>query len=298
MCRLTLKPLMSGNMSVESLRRTAALLDRGMTASLSPGVQIEQVEFDAFTAEWLTVPDCNPRRVMLFLPGGGYVTHTPLSQRRSLAARICGEARARSLLVNYRLAPEDPFPAGLHDCLSAYRYLLGHGIRPEHIVIGGESTGGGMALSTLLMLRDEGLPLPAGAFCISPVTDLSDIVTGSREENRWADPAVSFALAKELFGLYLNNRIDLMSHPHVSPVYGDYRGMPPLLFQVGSTEILRDDSIKVAEQARAAGVWVEVEIWERMPHVWHLVPFLPETRRAVARLGEFIRRCTLELNLG
>ncbi len=295
MFRLTLKPLLRANTSVESLREGVALICKKF-GSLPPGARVEQVELGAFTAEWVTVPGYDPRRVVLYLPGGAYIMRIPAAQR-PLAAGLSSEGRARSLLVNYRLAPEDPFPAGLRDCVDAYRYLLELGIKPEHIVIGGESAGGGMTLSTLLMLRDEDLPLPAGAFCMSAVTDLNDLAIGSRLENRWLDPALPHARGVDMRQMYVNNRVELLGHPHVSPVYGDYRGMPPLLFQVGSTEILRDDSIRVAEQARAAGVRVEVEVWERMPHGWHLAPFVPETRRAVARLGEFIRGCTLECDL-
>ncbi len=294
--RLTVKPLVGANASVESLRRTAGLLGKGIT-SLPPDTQLEPIRLGTCTAEWINVPDCDPRRVILYIPGGTYAMHIPDPQR-ALAARLSREACARSLLVNYRLAPEAPFPAGLRDCVSAYRYLLLQDIRPEHIVIGGESAGGGMVLSTLFMLRDEGLPLPAGAFCMSPVTDLNDVETGSRRENRWVDPTLRPDGIVRMRSAYVNHRPEAITHPYVSPVYGDYRGIPPLLFQVGSTEILRDDSVKVAERAQAAGVRVEVEIWERMPHGWHLAPFVPEAKRAVARLGEFIRERTVELGLG
>jgi acetyl esterase/lipase len=253
------------------------------------------VRLPSCKADWISVPESDPRRVILHLPGGAFLVRSP-SVHRALLARLCRQARARALLVHYRLAPEDPFPAGLEDCVSAYRFLLEQGIRPEQIVIGGDSAGGALALSTLLALRDDAVPLPAGAYLLSPVTDLTEHHEGSRRENRWLDPML-IPGRQTMRLMYVEGNESLLRHPHVSPAYGDYSGFPPLLFQVGDTEILRDDSVRVAEKARAAGVSAEVEIWKGVPHVWHALAFLPEAERALSRIGEFARSCTAAIDL-
>ncbi len=291
--RLTLKPAMRAGSSVEGLRTTANRFN-ALLGALPSGTRLKSIEPGPFTAEWVSVPESDPRRVLLHFPGGAFIMRIPPAQR-SLVARICQQARARALLVHYRLAPEDPFPAGLEDCLTAYHYLLDQGVGPENIVIGGESAGGCMVLTTLLSLRDRGHTLPAGAYALSPVADLSEPGVGSRSDNRWLDAMLPLNKTLDIRGLYLGVHQEMRRHPHVSPVFGDYTGLPPLLLQVGSTETLRDDSVRVAAKARAAGVTVEVEIWEDMPHVWQLAPFLPESKRAIGRLGEFIRRHTLAL---
>ncbi len=206
-----------------------------------------------------------------------------------LVANINREAGSRAMLVHYRLAPEHPFPAGLEDCLAAYRHLLDLGTDPKSIVIAGDSAGGGLTLSTLLALRDDGDPLPAGAVLISPFTDFS-MGGNSRFDNARFDPMLSPEGIKEMNALYLDDTAQ--HHPLVSPVYGDYHDLPPILAQVGSTEILLDDTRRVGERAREHGVDFEVEVWEQVPHVWHVWPFLPETKAAVARIGEFVRQRT------
>lgn len=167
-----------------------------------------------------------------------------------------------------RLFPEHPFPAGHEDSVGAYRQLLDLGIAPTRIVLSGISAGGGMALGVLLALRDCGVPLPAGAILMSPLTDLTDPHDGSRVANAAQ-----------------------MSNPYVSPAFGDFTGLPPLFFQVGSTEILLDDSRRCAALARAAGVRAECEVWQEMPHRWQGLPVGPESRRAIEHCADFVREC-------
>ncbi len=280
--------------SVTALRRRTGQFNE-IFGKLPPETRIEPVQLPACEADWISVPESDPRRVILHLPGGAFCLRSP-PVHRALVARLCYQARARALLVHYRLAPEDPFPAGLRDCITGYQFLLEQDIDPGQIVIGGDSAGGALALSTLLALRDDTIPLPSGAYLISPVADLTELDEGSRSENRWLDPMLVPGRQK-MRRMYVADDETLLRHPHVSPIYGDFSGFPPLLFQVGDTEILRDDSVRVAEKARAAGVPAEVEIWEGVPHVWHAMAFLPESQRALARIGEFIRSCTLAIDL-
>ena len=190
-----------------------------------------------------------------------------------------------------RLFPEHPFPAGHEDSAGAYRQLLDLGIAPTRIVLSGISAGGGMALGVLLALRDCGVPLPAGAILMSPLTDLTDPHDGSRVANAARDPVLSHKRGIEMRAMYVGGDDERLTHPWVSPVYGDYTGLPPLYFQVGSTEILLDDSRRCAALARAAGVRAECEVWQEMPHSWQGLPVGPESRRAIEHCADFVREC-------
>jgi monoterpene epsilon-lactone hydrolase len=192
------------------------------------------------------------------------------------------------LCIDYRLAPEHPFPAALDDAVAAYRWLLADGADPRRIAIIGDSAGGGLTFGTLLRLRDEGVAMPAAAAGISPWTDLA--LTGETlRTNAEADPMLNAAQAPAYARLYLGEADP--KHPYASPLYGDARGLPPSLIQVGSDEILLSDAERLAANLRQAGVITELEIWPRMPHVWHLfVRVLPEARRAISQIGDFVRR--------
>jgi acetyl esterase/lipase len=203
-----------------------------------------------------------------------------------MLSQLAREAHCRGLLVNYRLAPEHPFPAGLEDAISAYRYLLDSGLSSDEIVVAGDSAGGGLTLSLLLALRDEGLPLPAAGAIISAMADLS-FSTQSRLSNRWRDPLLSARRRTQDFNLYTGDTP--LNDPLLSPIFGSFHGLPPLLAQVGGTEILLDDTLRVARKARAQGVDIEVEIWEGLPHDWHLFSFLPESTQALSRIAGFLR---------
>jgi acetyl esterase/lipase len=190
--------------------------------------------------------------------------------------------------VDYRLAPEHPFPAALEDCLAAYRWLLGTGISPLDIVIAGDSAGGNLTLTTLLSLRDAGDPLPAAAVCIAPMTDLEGTGESFRTKD---DPALTAEFALKVARHYAGDH-DLRL-PLLSPYHGDLRGLPPLLIQVGGDEILLSDATRLADDARAAGVEVHLAVWPKMWHVWHVfAPSLPEARRAIDDIGAFIRSAT------
>jgi acetyl esterase/lipase len=202
-----------------------------------------------------------------------------------MVAHICQAAASRALAVDYRLAPENPFPAALDDCLAAYRWLLKQNVAPQDIVIAGDSAGGNLVLTTLMSLRDAGDPLPAAAVCISPITDLKG--TG---ESFWTkkDPMVTAKSFVRAYRHYAGNQ-DVCS-PLLSPLYGNLHKLPALLIHVGGDEILLSDATRLADKAHAAGVDVNLVIWPKMWHVWHLfAPHLPEAQQAITAIGVFIQ---------
>jgi phosphinothricin tripeptide acetyl hydrolase len=249
-------------------------------------VKVERVNASVAPAEWLRPPSAEPGRVVLYLHGGGYVIGSPRSHRH-LAAAIAGAAGASALLLDYRLAPEHPFPAAVEDATAAYRWLLDQAIAPERIVIAGDSAGGGLTVATLLALREARVPLPAGGVCISPWVDLTCSGASYRTMAE-ADPIVRRAGVEEMAQAYLGTTSPRT--PLASPLFADLRGLPPLLIHVGSDEVLLDDAVQLAERAKAAGVDVTLDIYERMIHVWHwFLPMLDEAQTAVEAIGRFVR---------
>jgi len=251
------------------------------------GVEATPVDADGVAAEWVRMPGSADDRVVLYLHGGGYVIGS-LRTHRSLVARIARDASARCLSVDYRLAPEHPFPAAVDDAVTAYRWLIGQGIAPSRVVVAGDSAGGGLTLAMLLALRDAGDPLPAAAVCLSPWTDLEG--TGaSATDAAIDDPMVNLDGLRAMGSLYYGSTDP--KNPLVAPLHADFVGLPPLFVLVGTRELLLDDSLRVAEKARAAGVDVEMEIGEGLIHVWPMFgDHVPEAAASVANIGEFIRR--------
>jgi epsilon-lactone hydrolase len=238
--------------------------------------------------------DGESTRTILYLHGGGYYFCSPKSHR-SLVFQLAVRSSARTFSLDYRLAPEHPFPAALDDALAAYRRLLADATPPDSIVVAGDSAGGGLALALLVALRDAGDALPAAALLFSPWTDLA-ATGGTLVTNDGADPMFRGAAVARAARLYLADADP--THPYASPLYADFAGLPPLFMQAGSTEVLLDDAKRVAQRAKAAGVAVEFEVWRNMPHVWQLfAPFIPEARRALDRAAAFARRHTNERRL-
>ena len=249
-------------------------------------VKVERVNAPTAPAEWLRPPSAEPGRVVLYLHGGGYVIGSPRSHRH-LAAAIAGAARASALLLDYRLAPEHPYPAAVEDAVAAYRWLLDQAIAPERIVIAGDSAGGGLTVATLLALREARVPLPAGGVCISPWVDLT-CGGASYATKADADPIVRRAGVEQMAQAYLGDTPPRT--PLASPLFADLRGLPPLLIHVGSDEVLLDDAVKLAERAKTAGVHATLEIYDHMIHVWHwFLPMLDEAQTAVDAIGRFVR---------
>ena len=271
-----------------SLEQRRAQMDRlAAMARLPKGTVISSLDAPGLSGEWVRVPQSRADRVILYLHGGAFCMGSPASHR-NLVAWICARAEARALSLAYPLAPEHPFPAALEHTAAAYRSLRARGVAPERIVFAGDSAGANLVLASLLMLRDDGEPLPAAAVCISPPTDLTggspSLVSRAR-----LDPMVRLESVGPLCTAYVGAaRPD---DPLVSPLAADLRGLPPLLIHVGTHEILFDDSMRFTRKAAAAGVDVRLEIGEELWHVWHAAaPYVPESMRAIQHVGEFLRR--------
>ena len=249
-------------------------------------VQVDAVNFGEFDGEWLRAGMVDEGKAMLYLHGGGYF-FSSAQHHRPITWRLSRAAKRPVLAINYRMAPAHDFEHWREDAVTAYQYLLDKGYRPENILLGGDSAGGHLTLVTLQTLRDRGLPLPRAALCISPWTDFTNSAD-SHDSNRWRDPMFPSPAIRALASHYVRGRDPY--DPLMSPLYGDFAGLPPLLIMAGSTEVLRDDARRVAGRAREAGVSVVYEEWHRMPHVFPLFAFfIPEGRRAYKHIARFFR---------
>ncbi|HZP46137.1 MAG TPA: alpha/beta hydrolase [Candidatus Binataceae bacterium] len=267
---------------------TVAQMRGGMekvAEKVAPDVKCEKLEAGGVPAEWICAPGAAEDRVILYLHGGGYVMGS-INTHRAMIARISRAAKAKCLALDYRLAPEHPFPAAVEDATAAYRWLLAQGYKPGKIAISGDSAGGGLTLATLLKLRDDKVPLPACAVPISAWSDMEG--TGESMKTRAkADPMVGSAGLFDMAKAYVGNADP--KNPLASPLHGDYTGLPPMLIQVGDAETLLDDSTRVAAKAKAAGVKVDLEVWPEMIHVWHVyAKLLPEGQQAIDRIGQYV----------
>jgi epsilon-lactone hydrolase len=270
--------------TVAAARRSIAAAARWVP-SPPAGTEVLAVDAGGVPGELIATAASRRDRHVLFLHGGGYATGSPALYRH-FTWRIAAAARARVLVVDYRLAPEHPFPAALDDARAAYRWLHAGTADPQRTVVMGDSAGGGLALALLLKLRDDGLERPGAAVALSPWTDLA-LTGASLSLNAISDPMLNVAEARLFADCYLAG-VD-PRNPYASPLYGNPAGLPPTLIHVGSDEILYDDAVRIAERLRAAGCLVEIEVWPRMPHGWHLfAPVLPEARTAIARIGAFV----------
>jgi acetyl esterase/lipase len=251
------------------------------------GTRTEKLQIGGVPAAMITVREARPDHTVLFLHGGAYVVAS-FRNYGHFTWRIGRAARARVLAIDYRLAPEHPFPAALDDAAAAYRWMLDHDCKPERILIAGDSAGGGLTLALMLKLRDEGAPLPAAAVALSPWTDLA-LTGASLHTNAVRDPMLVASEVPRFAKMYIGDAD--AKNPYLSPLYGDPRGLPPTLIQAGGDEILLDDAGRMAEKMKDAGCRVDYQIWPGMPHVFQLlVPVLPEANAAVERIGAFVRQ--------
>ncbi|MBM3996221.1 MAG: steryl acetyl hydrolase [Planctomycetes bacterium] len=266
-------------------------LRRGMGSRREPtikGVTLTKVKIGDVAGEWVVAAGADPEVRLLYLHGGGFVAGSG-AYYLAQAAHISAAAQCAVLLPDYRLAPEHPFPAGLDDCVAAHEWMRDNGptaAKPARITfVAGDSAGGHLTLTTLLALRDRKMALPAGGIALSPVTDLT---LASESLKTVHDPIIS-SKTMPIFRDHYLARSD-PRHPLASPVFGDYKGLPPILIQVGEHEMLRDDSIRAAKKARADGIACTLEVWPGMFHVFQShEPLLPEAREAIAHIGAFIR---------
>jgi monoterpene epsilon-lactone hydrolase len=252
--------------------------ERGLAYGIASDVGVEPVTANGVRAEWTTTPNAARDAVLLYLHGGGYVIGS-LDSHRHLVAEAGRACEVAALALDYRLAPEHPFPAPVDDALAGYRYLLARGIAPGRIAIAGDSAGGGLVVAAMVAIREAGLAPPGCGWCISPWVDMA--ATGETMTSRAAaDPTVQRAGIVDMAKLYLNGADPLS--PLASPIYADLKGLPPLLIQVGACETLLDDALRLAKVAGVADVRVDLQVWPEMIHVWHL--FHPELEAGVAAI--------------
>jgi acetyl esterase/lipase len=262
--------------------RRAAMDAFGEMGSLPPGCLHEPAAIGGVKAERVVPTNAVEGRRILYLHGGGYAGGSPRSHR-PMVARLAEAARSAAVSLDYRLAPEHPFPAAVEDAVDAYRALLAEGVWPERTVVAGDSAGGGLALALALKLKDEGLPQPAGLFVISPWADLTQ-GHATYETKAGDDPMLTRERLDEAAVEYLGSADP--KDPLASPVFGDFAGVAPMLIQVGSEETLLGDSLLLAERAGHARVEVRLEVWPEMIHVWHAFGGqLAAARRAIAAAG-------------
>lgn len=255
----------------------------------SVGAKTEKVDAGGVKAEWITAPGAATDRAILYFHGGGYVLGS-IHSHRDMCERLSRAAQARVLALDYRLAPEHPFPAAVEDARAAYRWLLKQGLSPKRIALAGDSAGGGLTFATLLALKQHGDPLPACAAPLSPWVDL-EALGDSMTTKDAEDPMVHKHLVEQMAKTYVPSG-DLRN-PLCAPLYGDLSGLPPLLIQVGSRETLLDDAVRMADKAKKAGVAVELDVWQGQIHVWQIFASrLDEGEQAIQKIGAFVRRHT------
>ena len=260
-----------------------------MEASQLPvaeNVSCEPLSIDNIPAEWIVPAKASRRGVLLYLHGGGYCVGS-IDTHRGMVSHIASESGTKALLIDYRLAPEHPFPAAVEDSTTAYKWLLSQGTASDDIIIAGDSAGGGLAVSTLISLKEKEIPLPAAAVLLSPWVDLAmtgDSITSKAD----IDPLVTKESLFEMAEAYLGETDGLV--PLASPVYAALKGLPPMLIHVGTSEVLHDDAARLADLAVKSGVEVSLNVAEGMCHVWHyFTVMLPESIAAIKEIAVFMR---------
>lgn len=266
----------------------AALDQFSGLAPLPKDVKLEKIDVGGISAAWMSTPEVVKDKAILYLHGGGYIEGS-ITYHKELTQRISRVSKAKVLILDYRLAPEHPFPAALEDSTRTYSWLVDtEGYLPQNIVIAGDSAGGGLTVATLVKLRDEGMALPAAAVCLSPWTDLA--LTGdSMKEKVHEDPFMTPDDLMFSASMYLGKTDP--KNPYASPLYANLKDLPPLCIQVGTAEVLLDDAIRLATRAKEAGVEVQLDIWEDMIHVFQAFAVLaPESQEGIEKIGEFIKK--------
>ncbi len=268
-------------------QQRASMVFIAETATEPSGITISETYAGGSRAYWHDAAGAANDRVVLYVHGGGYVIGSARNYDR-FAGHLANSVGCRVLNLDYRLAPEHPHPAAVQDSTNAYRWLLAQGYKPEHIAISGDSAGGGLTLATLLSIKENGLPQPAAGVPLSPWTDMEgsgDSMTSNAPNDLIVQKAALQGMAAAFLGEGTHPR-----DPLAAPLYGDYRGLAPLYIQVGGDETLLDDSTRVAEKARAAGVEVKLDVFPEMQHVFQTsVGNMPEATDAVQRIGQYLK---------
>lgn len=257
----------------------------GKMPKVPKGVSFETVDCNGVPSEWAIPNNIKTKGVVFYLHGGAYAMGS-IATHRSLIANIALASKTKCLAIDYRLAPENPFPCAIDDSVNAYNWLLKQGIDPKKIVFAGDSAGGGLAVATMIRLKEENIPLPGAAVCLSPWLDLEG--TGAQAEMLMKkDPMIDVAAMRVFARHYVTE--EQLKHPLASPLHADLKGLPPMYIQVSLAEVLLDDTLRFEKKAKAAGVTVEVEIWKNTVHVWQIFgSMLPEAMKAIKKIGIYI----------
>ncbi len=278
-----LKPLSKDNLTVEQQREE---MEKAMERfKVAEGMAVEKIIMGNRPAEKIECQKSETKKILFYLHGGAYNKGSPKTHR-AFVSQICNKAKISAYVLDYRLAPEDPFPAALDDSIMGYQYLLNKGINPKNIIIAGDSAGGGLTVATLLKLRELDLNMPRKAILISPWVDLTTS-TSSYEKNKKKDFMLDIEDLKQAAKQYADK--NELSHPLISPVYADLKGLPPLFIQVGTHEQLYDEAIKLKEKAEEKQVEVHLDEYEKMIHAFQLMDkLIPESKKAVEKISQFI----------
>ena len=273
------------NKTINQLREETATA--GALIPLPDNTKFERIQAGNVYAEWITCGEVDTEKIFMFIHGGGYYRGS-IAATRATVARISAEVKVRCLSIEYRLAPEHPFPAAIDDTYTAYNWLIKEGLKPKNIIVSGQSAGGGLCLALLLKIKQNRQFQPKGVVALSPWTDLSQsgktMITNAK-----IDPVISKEYLDRMANLYLSKTPNIT--PLASPLYGDLSGLPPMLVQVGSAETMLDDSKRFVEKAKKAKVDVKIEIWEDMFHGWHgSAHILKEAEEAIKSIGLFCRK--------
>jgi len=286
--RTTTKSVWRPGLDIAQVRRHTAKMETRLVRR-APAVATEAVTVAGVRATWFGPPEYAQKGTLLYLHGGAWCLHLPAIYSR-FAALLSQLTGMRILVPDYRLAPEHPFPAGIDDCFAVYRWMVDEGYPQRPFALAGDSAGASLSLVTLMRARDAMLPLPDCAALLSPSTDLT--MSGpSVRYNAELDPIFAPAAVDLLPDAYCPGQD--RRNPLLSPLFGNWNGLPPLLFHAGSTEMLLDDSVRAHDRATQAGVQAEIEVFVGLPHVFHVITWIPESRAATRALAEFILECSV-----
>ncbi len=284
------KKLKNANMATLPLHLHRKGMDRfEKMAKVPKGVSFEQTNCEGIPSEWAIPANLKSKGVILYLHGGAYAMGS-IGTHRALTANIAIASKTKCLSINYRLAPENPYPCAIEDSIKAYNWLLQQGYKANKIVISGDSAGGGLAIATLLKLKEENIPLPGAAVCLSPWLDLENKGKSAKKLAK-KDPMIDKA-SMDVFALHYATK-EMLKDPLVSPLNGNFEEFPPIYIQVSESEILYDDTLSFEKKAKAEGVNVKVDTWKKTVHVWQIFAFfLPEAKKAIKKIGAYISTVT------
>lgn len=279
-----LKPISKGNRTIEQQREE---MEKAMERfKVAEGMEVEKITMGERPAEKIDYKKGETKKFLLYLHGGAYNKGSPKTHR-AFVSQICNKAKISAYVLDYRLAPENPFPAAVDDSIIAYQYLMNKGIEPKNIILAGDSAGGGLTLAILLRLRELELQMPNKAILVSPWVDLTTS-TASYEKNKKKDLLLDIEDLKQAAKQYAGKQP--LRHPLISPVYANLKGLPPLFIQVGTHEQLYDEIIKLKEKAEKAQVEVHLDEYEKMIHSFQLMDkLIPESKKAIEKISQFIK---------